>query len=397
MALLAAALVSNAAPAGALPSPSVAINPQSSTATVATEQLVTATVTIPGGIVTGVMVTFTAAGTGTEAPTQASGAADANGDVPFKFASKTPGVSTVTATAMINQTLFVGTASVTWVSAPPPPPPPPPAPPAPTIVLTPAAPVRQAGQIDAVTALVRDGAGNTVPDGTPVVFSASGTGAEAPGSGSLTTTAGIATFFLTSSVAGTTTVAASAAGVGAATTITWTAVPQGYWLVASDGGLFAFGDAVGHSYGSLGSVRLNQPVVGMAPTASGSGYWMVASDGGIFAFGDAVSHSYGSLGSIRLNQPVVGMARTASGNGYWMVASDGGIFAFGDAVSHSYGSLGSIRLNKPVVGMAATASGNGYWLVASDGGMFAFGDAQALGSTASIRLNRPIVGMAGIG
>jgi predicted lipoprotein with Yx(FWY)xxD motif len=79
---------------------------------------------------------------------------------------------------------------------------------------------------------------------------------------------------------------------------------------------------------------LNKPVVGMAPTADGKGYWLVASDGGIFSFGDAVF--YGSTGGLSLNKPVVGMAPTADGKGYWLVASDGGIFSFGDAVF--YGS-----------------------------------------------------------
>ncbi|HEV8626149.1 MAG TPA: hypothetical protein VG034_16980, partial [Acidimicrobiia bacterium] len=71
---------------------------------------------------------------------------------------------------------------------------------------------------------------------------------------------------------------------------------------------------------------------GAAPAAaasSPSGYWMVASDGGIFAYGGA--RFFGSTGAIRLNMPIVGMAATPSGNGYWLVASDGGIFAFGDA------------------------------------------------------------------
>ncbi len=163
---------------------------------------------------------------------------------------------------------------------------------------------------------------------------------------------------------------------------------NGYWLVASDGGLFAFGDA--HFHGSTGNIRLNQPVVGMAPTPDGNGYWLVASDGGIFAFGDA--HFYGSTGNIRLNQPVVGMATTSDGKGYWLVAADGGIFAFGDA--HFYGSTGNIHLNRPVVGMAATPDGHGYWFVASDGGIFAFGDAHFHGSTGNIRLNQPVVGMA---
>jgi hypothetical protein len=148
----------------------------------------------------------------------------------------------------------------------------------------------------------------------------------------------------------------------------------GYWKVATDGGVFSFGDA--HFYGSTGAIRLNRPVVGMASTPDGGGYWLVASDGGIFSFGDA--HFYGSTGAIRLNQPVVGMASTPDGGGYWLVASDGGIFSFGDA--HFYGSTGAIQLNRPVVGMAA-AGGAGYWLVASDGGIFSFGSAHFYGST----------------
>ena len=42
-------------------------------------------------------------------------------------------------------------------------------------------------------------------------------------------------------------------------------------------------------YGSMGGIHLNQPVVGMAATPDGGGYWLVAADGGIFAFGDAAS------------------------------------------------------------------------------------------------------------
>ena len=162
---------------------------------------------------------------------------------------------------------------------------------------------------------------------------------------------------------------------------------KGYWNVASDGGLFAFGNA--GFYGSMGGQHLNRPVVGMAATRDGKGYWEVASDGGIFAFGDAGFH--GSTGSLTLNRPVVGMAATPDGGGYWLVASDGGIFNFGDA--HFYGSTGAIHLNRPVVGMAATPDGRGYWLVAADGGIFAFGDAHFYGSTGNLNLNQPVVGM----
>ncbi|HEY5246135.1 MAG TPA: hypothetical protein VIJ60_10745, partial [Acidimicrobiales bacterium] len=82
----------------------------------------------------------------------------------------------------------------------------------------------------------------------------------------------------------------------------------GYWEVASDGGLFAFGDA--KFFGSMGGKPLNQPIVGLAPSSGGpgapSGYWEVASDGGIFAFGGAPFD--GSMGGKPLNQPVVGIA-----------------------------------------------------------------------------------------
>ena len=102
----------------------------------------------------------------------------------------------------------------------------------------------------------------------------------------------------------------------------------------------------------------------MATTSDGKGYWLVASDGGIFTFGDA--KFYGSTGAMQLKQPVVGMAATPDGKGYWLVASDGGIFTFGDA--KFYGSTGALQLNKPIIGMAPTSDGQGYWLVASDGG-----------------------------
>ena len=152
------------------------------------------------------------------------------------------------------------------------------------------------------------------------------------------------------------------------------ATNDGYWEVASDGGIFSYGKTAYH--GSTGAINLNQPIVGMAATVTGNGYWMVASDGGIFAFGDA--KFYGSMGATKLNKPVVAMAATPTGNGYWLVASDGGIFSFGDA--KFYGSTGNIILAKPIVGMAATSTGRGYWMAASDGGVFTFGDATFYGS-----------------
>jgi hypothetical protein len=163
----------------------------------------------------------------------------------------------------------------------------------------------------------------------------------------------------------------------------------GYWLVASDGGVFTYGDA-GY-WGSTGALALNRPIVGLAATPDGRGYWLVASDGGVFGFGEAAFH--GSMGGRSLNAPIVGIASTRDAGGYWLVASDGGIFGFGDAAYH--GSTGALVLNRPVVGMAATHDGLGYWLVASDGGIFTFGDASFHGSMGGTVLNRPVVGIAG--
>ncbi|MDQ1515076.1 MAG: hypothetical protein QOE80_906, partial [Actinomycetota bacterium] len=165
-------------------------------------------------------------------------------------------------------------------------------------------------------------------------------------------------------------------------------IGQGYWMVASDGGVFSFGDA--KFVGSAGSQSLNKPIVAMTPTPSGLGYWMVSSDGGIFAFGDAPF--VGSAGSVLLTRPIVSMAATPSGRGYWLVASDGGVFGYGDA--RFFGALSKLTLSKPIVSIVATPSGRGYWLLASDGGIFAFGDAKFFGSTGDLFLNKPIVAMA---
>jgi hypothetical protein len=148
---------------------------------------------------------------------------------------------------------------------------------------------------------------------------------------------------------------------------------HGYWLVAGDGGIFSFGDAL--FYGSTGNLRLNRPVVGMAATPAGDGYWLVAGDGGVFSFASA--GFYGSTGDIHLNKPVIGMTSSPDGRGYRFVASDGGVFTFGDAAF--LGSLGDMALNAPVLAMAPTPTGNGYWLLGADGGIFTFGDAPYLG------------------
>ena len=62
---------------------------------------------------------------------------------------------------------------------------------------------------------------------------------------------------------------------------------------------------------------LNAPIVGIAPTPDGGGFWLVASDGGVFAFGNA--SFYGSTAALKLNKPIVGIAAThdGAGTGLW--------------------------------------------------------------------------------
>jgi len=71
--------------------------------------------------------------------------------------------------------------------------------------------------------------------------------------------------------------------------------------VASDGGIFAFGDAP-----FLGSAVSDNPVpvVGMAPTKNVYGYRVVRADGSVAPFGGAAAGS-GLTGS--LAAPVVGI------------------------------------------------------------------------------------------
>ena len=165
--------------------------------------------------------------------------------------------------------------------------------------------------------------------------------------------------------------------------ITPTADRGGYWLVASDGGIFAFGDAGFHGSipgsglspaGSGHPHSLNAPIVGMVPSSDGGGYFMVASDGGVFAFGDARFEGScpgigGCLGA------AVAVVPDATGNGYWVVTNLGIVYTFGDAANYGEPGPQSSAMSSAV----ATTTGGGYWILDGAGQVFAFGNAAALG------------------
>jgi subtilisin family serine protease len=68
------------------------------------------------------------------------------------------------------------------------------------------------------------------------------------------------------------------------TTSSLSATPtgNGYWIFTNRGRAIAFGDAP--FLGDVSDIKLNGPVLGSVASPSGQGYYMVASDGGIFSF-----------------------------------------------------------------------------------------------------------------
>ena len=116
--------------------------------------------------------------------------------------------------------------------------------------------------------------------------------------------------------------------------------------VGTEDVLSAVSCAVGASCVAVGSANLFTGQAVAAPLQR-TGYDEVASDGGIFNFGDAPL--LGSMGGTQLNRPVVGIAVTSAG-GYYEVASDGGLFNFG---APFLGSMGGSHLNEPVVAIAS--------------------------------------------
>jgi hypothetical protein len=168
----------------------------------------------------------------------------------------------------------------------------------------------------------------------------------------------------------------------------------GYWVVDDRGVVEARGDAQPHGSLAPGDLAPGERVASISPTPTGFGFWVFTNRGRVHAFGDATDH--GDLAKVVLNVDVIDTIATPSGQGYYMVAGDGGIFAFGDAAFH--GSLGNVALNQPIVSLVPSTTGLGYWLVARDGGVFAFGDAPYRGSVPAIlpsggELNGPVAGM----
>ena len=160
---------------------------------------------------------------------------------------------------------------------------------------------------------------------------------------------------------------------------------QGYWVLTSGGRVLPFGDAP--FLGSPEVVGATGRGLAIVATPSGLGYWVLEGSGRVRAFGDAAD--LGSVTGVASPSPVVAMAASPSGRGYWVATGDGAVHGFGDA--RLAGSARGIRLQQPVVALAPKADGSGYWLVGRDGGVFAFGTARFAGSLPGQRVRANVV------
>jgi hypothetical protein len=85
----------------------------------------------------------------------------------------------------------------------------------------------------------------------------------------------------------------------------------------------------------------------MAATPSGRGYWLLASDGGIFTFGDA---PFLGAPADSTAPAAVALAASPSGQGYRVARTDGSVRSFGDAPF--LGAAAGSGLRRPIVGIA---------------------------------------------
>ena len=142
-------------------------------------------------------------------------------------------------------------------------------------------------------------------------------------------------------------------------------------------------------YGSLGNIHLNQPIVGMAATPDGRGYWLVASDGGVFAVGEPASTGpwAASISTDRSSgwppprtAAATGWSPRTAGCSRWAMPASTGPWATSISTNRSWG-------------WPPPPTARGYWLVASDGGVFAVGDAGFYGSEGGASHSGSIVGI----
>lgn len=147
----------------------------------------------------------------------------------------------------------------------------------------------------------------------------------------------------------------------------------GYFILGSDGGVFAFGSGATFKGSAAGYVTGS--AVDMTVDPANRHYWILGSDGGVFALPSPGAPFYGSAAGY-IVAGGAGIASTNDGAGYWIVGGQGHVYGYGSAASKYYGG-GIPSYAWPAKGIVPTASGNGYWIIGANGTAFNFGDAPA--------------------
>ncbi|MGC8465355.1 MAG: hypothetical protein ACP5O0_05425 [Acidimicrobiales bacterium] len=126
-------------------------------------------------------------------------------------------------------------------------------------------------------------------------------------------------------------------------------VDDGYAIATARGRVFRFGVDGGEIV--LRRPNLNGSIVALVWGETRESFWLAASDGGVFSFGQAGFYGSrsGAVGAQGVGS-VVGMVKLASGQGYWVADSHGSVRAFGRAAF--LGSALRDRLEAPCIGIA---------------------------------------------
>ena len=171
---------------------------------------------------------------------------------------------------------------------------------------------------------------------------------------------------------------------------------HGYWVCASDGRVFEFGDAVQH--GNLVQQGIDDTVCGFAVRPQGDGYWLLGTEGDVYRFGNALYHGdLITVGGLTQGAVPSAIEAVADGNGYRCVTSAGGVFDYGSAPYYTLlpgndindpqkwiypagipqtfdpPSLLDVRLNAPITGIRRMTTEPGFYTLGSDGSVFVYG------------------------
>ncbi len=180
-------------------------------------------------------------------------------------------------------------------------------------------------------------------------------------------------------------------------TVYWivlTSSGDGYWIMRGDGSVTSYGAA--RFYGSPkdlgiglegGADAAGERWAAICPTPTNLGYWCVAVDGRIRAFGDATNFATNIPGfSFGSNTYIAGASSLKNAQGLLMASTNGTVYVLG-AATH-YGNY-TESANASLVAVVPTMSGNGYWLMTGGGGVQARGAAVDYGQSGSIIVTQP--------